>query len=314
LLARDGVGTERPDKVSFIPQWVPQAQFAGYYVAYEKGFYERHGLDVTILPGGSDYPPSTLLRKRQADFGSMFLATALRQRAKGLPVVNIAQIVQRSALMLVAKKSSGIRTLEDLDGRRVGLWGSEFRMQAMGFCRKYGVKVKAVPQRHSITLFLWDGVDATSAMWYNEYHTILNSGVDPEELVTFFLRDYGFDFPEDGLYCLEETFLESPQRACAFAAGSLEGWQYAFAHPEETLDIVMRYIGRARIPNSRVHQRWMLHRMEDIITPAEGGTPPGVLRPAVYEHVAHALIEGGLIDEAPVLEQFYRTCDAAQEN
>jgi NitT/TauT family transport system substrate-binding protein len=187
-------------------------------------------------------------------------------------------------------------------------------MQAMGLFKKYGVKVEAVPQRQSVTLFLWDGVDATSAMSYNEYHLILNSGVDPDELVTFFLRDYGFDIPEDGLYCLEETFLEDPERACAFVAASVEGWEYALAHPEEAIDIVMRHIGKARIPNSRVHQRWMLDGMRDIISPADVPIPLGVLKELVYERVGRVLVDGGLIEDFPRFQQFHRTCDGSTEN
>jgi NitT/TauT family transport system substrate-binding protein len=301
-------------KVTFIPQWVPQAQFAGYYVAREKGIYQKHGLDVTILPGGPDFPPSKLLQSGESDFGTMFLASALQQRANGVRLVNIAQIVRRSAFMLVAKKSSGIRTPGDLDGRKVGLWGSEFKVQVTGLFRKFGVQVSAVPQRHSITLFLWDGVDAASAMWYNEYHTILNAGIDPDELVTFFLRDYGFDIPEDGLYCLEETWLADPRSACSFAAASVEGWTYAFAHPDEAIDIVMRHIGKARIPNSRVHQRWMLARMQDIISPADADVPLGVLQASVYERAGRDLVAGGLIEAYPDFREFHRSCDAAKEN
>jgi NitT/TauT family transport system substrate-binding protein len=308
------VPAENPKKVAFIPQWVPQAQFAGYYVASEKGIYRRHGLNVTILPGGPDFPPSKLMQSGEADFGTMFLASALEQRANGVRLVNIAQIVQRSAFMLVAKKSSGIRTPTDLDGRKVGLWGSEFKVQATGLFQKFGVQVSSMPQRQSITLFLWDGVDAASAMWYNEYHTILNAGIDADELVAFFLRDYGFDIPEDGLYCLEETWLADPGSACSFVAASAEGWQYAFAHPEEAIDIVMRYIGKARIPNSRVHQRWMLNRMRDIISPADADIPLGMLQPSVYERAGRDLVAGGLIERYPDFREFHRSCDAAKEN
>src|SRR5512137_553832 len=85
------------NKASFIPQWSPQAQFAGYYVAYEKGFYKKNGIDLTILPGGPDQPSSQILAKGKADFATLWLSTALRLAANGEDIVNIGQIVQRSA-------------------------------------------------------------------------------------------------------------------------------------------------------------------------------------------------------------------------
>jgi NitT/TauT family transport system substrate-binding protein len=108
-------------KVSFIPLWKPQAQFAGYYVACEKGIYKKYGLDVTILEGGPDYPPGELLANGKADFGVMWLSAGIRSRAQGLNLVNVAQVFQRSALMLVAKKSSGILKPADMAGKRVSI-------------------------------------------------------------------------------------------------------------------------------------------------------------------------------------------------
>jgi len=108
-------------KASFIPQWVPQAQFAGYYVAHERGIYKKHGIDLTIIPGGPDNPSSDLLKSGKAQFATMWLCTGIQMRAQGVKVVNIAQIMQRSALMLVAKKSSGIETPQDINGKKVGL-------------------------------------------------------------------------------------------------------------------------------------------------------------------------------------------------
>jgi NitT/TauT family transport system substrate-binding protein len=114
-------------KVSFIPQWFPQAQFAGYYVAQEKGFYRQHRLEVKILQGGPEKPVPELLAQGRANFGTLFLTDGTKKRARGLKLINIAQIVQRSALMLVAKKSSGISTPEDMNGKKVGLWPDDFR-------------------------------------------------------------------------------------------------------------------------------------------------------------------------------------------
>lgn len=294
-------------KVSFIPQWVPQAQFAGYYMAYEKGIYERYGIDVTIIPGGPERSPSDLLEEGTADFATLWLTTGIQLRAKGVPVVNIAQMLRRSALMLIAKKSSGIEHPKDMDGKKVGLWGPVFQIQPRAFFKKYGLEVQEVPQSFSVNLFLRDGVDVASAMWYNEYHTILNSGLNPDELTTFFFHEHGLNFPEDGIYVIEETYLKNPEMCRSFVRASLEGWRYAFEHPEETIAVVMKNLEREHIPATAVHQKWMLDRMKDLMLPdGDTGESPGSLSPDDYHRVAMGLKANGLIENVPGFTSFYR--------
>lgn len=306
-------GTELT-KVSFIPQWVPQAQFAGYYVAQEKGLYRQHHLEVGLLRGGPDWPPSELLRQGRADFGTMFLTTGISQRSRGVKLLNIAQIVQRSALMLVAKKSSGIRTPEDINGKKVGLWGEDFQGQPRAFFRRYGLTVQPIPQSATLNLFLRGGVDLASAMWYNEYHLLLNAGLDPDELTTFRFSDHGMNFPEDGIYCLEEAVRSRPETCRDFVQASIAGWKHAFAHPDEALDIVMRYVTAANVPTDRVHQKWMLERMRDIILPPGFKEPMGTLKEAAYERVAAELKKDGIIKDIPPFSQFYVECLSPHEN
>jgi NitT/TauT family transport system substrate-binding protein len=304
-VALAGDQDNRLSKVSFIPQWIPQAQFAGYYVAFEKGFYRSHHLEVKILRGGPDHPASDLLAKGRADFGTLFLANGIEKSANGGKLVNLAQIVQRSALMLVAKKSQGILKPEDINRRKVGLWGDEFRLQPRAFFRTYHLQVTEVPQSTTINLFLRDGVQVASAMWYNEYHQLLNAGMNPDELTTFFLADYGMNFPEDGIYCREDLMKRHPERCRAFVAASLEGWTYAFAHPEEALNIVMDYVAAANVATDRVHQKWMLEKMREIIQPPGSDVPLGTLREEAYARVARALQEAGLIKRIPAFSHFY---------
>lgn len=294
--------------ISFIPQWLPQAQFAGYYVAYEKGFYQKRGLKVNILKGGPDFPASELLHTGQADIGTMFLTTAIVKRAKGYKFLNIGQMVQRSALMLVAKKSSGIKKPADIRNQRVGLWNAEFEIQPKAFFRQNGLKVKIIPQNSTMNLFLRGGVALASAMWYNEYYQIILAGINPDELTTFLLSDYGLKFPEDGIYCLESTYKKDPQRAQNFVQASLEGWQYAFKHPEEALDIVMKYTNAAQVATNRVHQRWMLSRMQDIILPPGSRIPLGCLEKKTYLQVARELKKNGLIHMIPKYSRFHIDC------
>lgn len=292
-------------KATFIPLWKPQAQFAGYYVALEKGFYRKAGLDVTIIEGGPDSPPGALLEQGKADFGILWLSAALKKRGHGLKIVNIGQVVQRSGLMLVAKRSSGIRVPKDLAGRKVSLWDGELRLQPMAFFRKYALSVDIIPQSYTVNLFLAGGVDAASVMWYNEYDTILNAGIDEGELVAFSFGDHGLNFPEDGIYCREETLAKDPGAAFAFAAASFEGWLYAFNHPEEALNIVLAAMRKAHVPANRVHQKWMLEKMKELILPSGDRRDLGLLDKEDYANVCRELRSGKDITEAPAYDDFF---------
>lgn len=295
-------------KVRFIAQWSHQAQFAGYYVAYEKGIYKKYGIDLTIINGGPDSPSTEYLKDGKSDFATMFLSTAIREKANGANLVNIAQIVQRSALMLVAKKSSKINDPKDMDRKKIGLWGPEFQVQPRALFKKYAVEPEIIPQSQSINLFLRDGVDVASAMWYNEYHTILNNGIDPDELRTFFFDEYGLNFPEDGIYTLKESFAKDPSLSCAFVKASIEGWKYAFENPDEAIEIVLKYMRNSKLPANRVHQKWMLDRMRDIILADGELTTIGVLKKEDYDRVTNELKKTGFIKDPPQFREFYEVC------
>ncbi|MCK5539651.1 MAG: ABC transporter substrate-binding protein [Deltaproteobacteria bacterium] len=293
-------------KITFIPQWVPQAQFVGYYVAQETGIYKEYGLDVEIISGGPQRSSSDYLKNGKADFASLWLVTGLDLCNQGVEVINLAQIVQRSALMLVAKKSSDILKPSDMEGRKVGLWGPPFEIQPKIFFKQYNLDVEPLQQSYSINLFLRDGVAVTSAMWYNEYHTILNAGINPDELTTFFYADHNLNYPEDGIYVLKETWQQEPALCRAFVKASLKGWRRAFAEPELALDITMRNLKKEHVISNRVHQKWMLNRMRDIILPENGSKTMGHLNVADFQRVADDLKENGLLKKAPNFNDFHQ--------
>lgn len=298
---------------SLMPLWSPQAQFAGFYVARDKGIYAKYGIDLTILRAGSGHSSVDALEQGTADFAILWLPTALQHRSSGVELVNLAQIIQRSAMLLISKKTAGINTIADMDGKKVGLWEGDVSIPPRTLFAKYGINVREVRQSHTVNLFLRGGIDVASAMWYNEYHTILNSGVDPEELNVIFLSDQGMYFPEDGIYTTAATLNKDPALAAAFVDASLEGWRYAFEHPDEALDIVIKYIREAHLPANRMHQKWMLERMRDLMKPNNPQGKFGVLSYQDYDTVVCAMQKQGLIRNYPDYNTFVWKADAEKK-
>ena len=299
-----GEETQALAKVVFLPHWIPQAQFAGFYMAAERGIYQRHGLDAVILDGGPRKPVGKLLVSGEATFGSHFLSAALKLHDEGIPVVHLAQITQRSALMLVARKSHGIRSVADLEGKKVSVW-PDFAAQPNALFRKYNLQVHTLTQGPTINLFMRGGVDATSAMWYNEYHLFLNSGLNEDDLTLIFYDKIGLNFPEDCILCLGETWRTKPEVCRQFAQATLEGWQYVLSHRDESLRVVMKRTEQARTGSNLSQQRWMLNCMCELIQPITPGGAMGELSREAYAGMVSELQNGGQIHAAPPFEEFH---------
>lgn len=294
-----------PKVFRFLMQWSPQSQFAGYYLAADRSLFEKSGVQVEIIEGGPERDPAAWLRAGKADFATLFLTGALAARAEGVPVVHLAQVVNRSTQMLVAWKKHGIEELADLDERRVSVWGGGFRPGYLAVFESAGVRPEIVPQYYSVNLFLHEGVVACAAMEYNEYHMLYQAGIDHGALAAWYMRDIGFDIPEDGIYCLEETYRRYPAACQAIAEASLAGWRLAGEDPEAALDTVMHHVLVPNVPTNRPHMRWMLEKILPAILPGEEGSWTfGVLDPKDYARAAETLKRYGVVDTAPSYAAF----------
>jgi NitT/TauT family transport system substrate-binding protein len=301
----DPVKNKQLRPVFFLPYWVANAQFAGYYVAADMGIYEKYGIKINIIPFQPFITSTDLIKEGKVDFAPLWLVNAIELRASGADIVNIAQPSTRSSLMLITKKKSGISTIEQMNGKKAGIW-SGFELQPKALFKKYKVDVEIIPIGSSNNLFLMDGVDITVANWFDEYHSILNSGLKPEEMNTFFFKDYGLNFLEDGIYCLRERLKKDPELCANFVKATFEGWVYAFENPEKAIDIVIKYAEDSKIPVNRIHQQWMLDRYRDLYL-KEGASPINTkLTQQDYESIGNILLESGLIDNVPPFNDFYK--------
>lgn len=251
--------------INFKTPWLHQAQFAGFYVAHEKGFYKDYGLNVIIDMGGPDDPSSEALSNKKSDIVAMFLSSAIREIDQGNSIVNIAQLSQKSSFLLVAKKQSGIREIQDINNRKVGIWANDFKEPTMILLNKHKIKAEIVPISWTTNVLAYDVVEIMNMMIYNEYNVFVNTGYDPDELTVFPLADYGVNIPEDGIYCRKEYYERNKELCHDFAEASLQGWIYALNHEEETLSIVLKYLKRNHLPANIPHQRWMLQKIREAV-------------------------------------------------
>ena len=245
-------------RIVFTPQWTPQSQFAGYYVAQEKGFYKKAGVEVDFQHPSASYSAANRLLEGSSDIITQQLVQAMILIDRGMPIVHILQTSQRNSLVLVSR-SDTLRTLQDLKGKKVGIWKAGFGDLAYIMDTEKELNIKWVPFLESVNLFLSGAIDATLAMDYNEYQKIRVSGHEDKPVIRF--SDTEYDYPEDGLYVSEDFYKLHPDKVKAFAEASRKGWEWAHEHPEETLDIVMKWVAKENVHTNRIHQKWMLEKM-----------------------------------------------------
>jgi NitT/TauT family transport system substrate-binding protein len=295
MAAAAATTVQAADDVKLQLQWVTQAQFAGYYVALDKGFYAAEDLNVTILPGGPDIAPPQVLAGGGADAMLNWMPSALAAREKGLPVVNIAQPFKSSGLMLTCWKDTGIKSPADFKGKTIGVWfyGNEYPflswMSQEGISTEGGDNgVTVLRQGFNVDPLLQRQADCISTMTYNEFGQVLDAGVSEDELVTFKYEDQGVATLEDGIYALEDN-LKDPafaDKMVRFVRASMKGWKYAEANPGEAANIVLDNDESGA--QTEAHQVRMMGEIAKL-TAGSNGT----LDPADYERTVATLMAGG---------------------
>jgi len=291
--------------VRLLPYWVPSAQFAGYYVGIEKGIFKKHGINLDLLPFDPLTPTATVFKEGKTDFAILWLVNALELKGQGIDIVNIAQFSSRSSLMLITKKSSGISKLEDMNGKRAGIWVG-YETQPRALFKKFNMNVEIVPIGSTNNLFLQDGVDILNANWFDEYHSVINNGINEDELNTFFFADYGFNFLEDGVYCQPDLVRTNPELCKDFVEATLESWDYAFKHQEEAIEIVVKYATKLNQPVNISHQEWMLSHFQKLYIPEGRTTINTNLLQKDFDHVQEILMESKLLTKAFPYDSFYQ--------
>ncbi len=291
------------DPLTLQLKWVTQAQFAGYYVAQDKGFYKEEGLDVTIKAGGPDINPSQVIAGGGADVVVDWMPSALATREKGVPLVNIAQIFQKSGMMLTCRKDSGIKTPADFKGNTLGVWfgGNEYPflswMSTLGYSTEgTAPDVTVLKQGFNVDPLLQKQAACISTMTYNEYWQLIEAGMSADELIVFKYEDQGVSTLEDGLYTLEKSLADPAMvdKLARFVRASVKGWQYAADHQDEAVEIVLA--NDATGAQTEEHQATMIQEIAKLLEGSEKGM--GYLSEEAYDRTVNVLLGSA---SAPVI-------------
>lgn len=282
------------DPVTVQLKWVTQAQFAGYYVAKEKGFYKDVNLDVTIKPGGPDIAPEQVLAAGGADVVVDWMPAALAVREKGVPLVNVSQTFQRSGLMLTCAKTSGIKTPKDFPGHTLGVWyfGNEYPFLA--WMAKLGIPtdgspkgVSVVKQGFNVDPLIQKQASCISTMTYNEYWQVIDAGFKPDDLIVFKYEDEKVATLEDGLYANGDKLKDAKfvDKLARFVAASDRGWAWAVKNSDAAAQIVLD--NDATGAQTEKHQKRMMGEIAKLVDIQK---PLGYLDPAAYEQTVNVLL------------------------
>ena len=277
------------DNVRLQLQWVAQSQFAGYFVANDKGFYEAECLNVTILEGAVEIVPQTVLATGGAEFGIAWVPKALVSREQGADIVNIAQVFERSGTLEVSFKDSGITKPEDWAGKKVGTWGFGNEYELTAAIAKFNVPdVELVGQSFDMLALLNGDLDAAQAMIYNEYAQVLEA-INPETGELYQPEDLNvidFNDPEIATAMLQDAiwvnrdWIETGGNediAKRFLKASFRGWLYCLDNFDECVQIVLN--NGTTLGES--HQAWQLNEILGLIFPNANGI--GVMNEALWD-------------------------------
>ena len=284
----------------FTPQWKAQAQFAGYYVAQEMGFYKEEGLIVDIEHPSATQSALSRVEDDNIDATTLQLCQAMKIVDSGVPLINILQTSMNNALVIVSRR--GKNPLEQ-KGARVGIWRADFGEMATLMSQKEGLGYDWVYYASEMNLFIRGAIDAIVAMSYNEYYQLLQTGIQLTEDNVYRFCDHGYNVQEDGVYMRRDVYERNKEQAIKFARASQKGWEWAADHPDETLEIVMKYVRLNHVATNLTLQKLMLAEVLRLQTDRESGKREFCLRPDMVRLASNLMLENHLLKHDVTYEQ-----------
>jgi len=295
-------GSGELQKMTLQLKWLPQSQFMGYYVAKEKGYYAAEGIDLEILPGGSDIIPEQQVSNGVADVGVTWLSSLMKYQSQGWKLVDTAQIFQKSGMLLVSKTSAGISSPADLKGKKVSSWfgGNEYEIYALLEANGLNkdTDLTLIQQDYTMNQLINNKVDAASAMTYNEYGLLLESGLKESDLNKIDMNDAGVAMLEDCLFVSKDWIADNEDLYVRFLRASMKGWADACADPEAAGKTVYNVDQSVSLE----HQIYMANEVKKLVEPAGFDTKKiGFMDMGAIQQTADLGLKYGLLTQKAVI-------------
>ena len=290
----------RAEKFVFTTAWTPQAEFAGYYVAKEKGFYKEVGLDVSIQFPSLTSTVYHRLETDESNAGMFSMMSAIDIIANGTPLVNILQTSMNSSYLIVSRW--GKNPLSE-KGKRIAVYLSEPNYMAFIMNREKQMDYEWVFFTGNVNVFLSGGVDMMSVVSYNEYLLLRQAGFDMPEKSIFRFKDHGYNIQENGVYVKREYYDTHRDQLKRFAEASKKGWEWTAMYPDQALDIVMKYVRDGRVQTNRVIQKLMLEEILRLQKDPDSGKREFRLRPDMVKKASSMMKNFGMIDRDVTYEE-----------
>lgn len=288
------------ERFVFMPQWTAQAQFAGYYVALEKGFYKAEGINVDIVHPSATQSTLSRVENKDIHATTLQLCQAMKMVDSGVQLVNILQTSMNNALTIVSRRGKNPLTQK---GERVAIWSADFGDIALCMSNQEHLDYEWVKYAANMNLFVKGAVDAAVAMSYNEYYQLVQTGLPVTETCTYRFCDHEYNVQDDGVYMRRDKYEQNKDMAIKFAKASRKGWEWAAAHPDETLEIVMDYVRKNHIATNRTLQKLMLAEVLRLQVDRESGKREFRLRPDMVSLASLLMMRSNLISHKVTYKQ-----------
>ena len=284
--------TASSERLVFTTAWTAQAQFAGYYVAQEKGFFSNLGLDVVLQHPTLTSSAFQRLQTDQCDAANFSLMSAIDFISQGIPLVNIFQESMNSSNILVSRWC--MNPIE-MKGKKVAIFNSDPNYLLMAMSRREGLNYEWIPFTSGINVFLSGAVDATMVVSYNEYYELLQAGFQMPEEYLYRFSEHEYNIQENGIYVKRDYFLTHQNTISKFVMACRRGWEWAAAHQDEALEIVMKYVNQNHIPTNRALQKLMLKEVLRLQVDRDSKMREFRVREDMVKLASQLMFESGLI-------------------
>jgi NitT/TauT family transport system substrate-binding protein len=277
------------EKIDFVLNWKPGGDHSPYYWAVKQGWYKDAGLDVSIIEGSGSGAAAKKVGLGVNPIGVIDLPTALQFKGKGSDLVAIMNVYANSAYGLYWKKSSGIKTVKDLKGKKIGAPAFDATRQMWpAVAKRMGLKVDdvqwvSVKPTGKIAALKSDAIDATTH-FYNVHY--IYERIFGDDLGYAGLRDQGFNTYSLSVFANGKFLKEKPEAAKAFVKVSQRAFVECAANPTPCIENLAK-VGSQKVAD--VTANWNLVKV--LIDNKDPNLPFGTFLKERMEHDYKAVEE-----------------------